>query len=338
MALTGSTNKRVVYYYDCDVGYFHYGPQHPMKPFRITLTHELVINYGLYRYMSVYRPHLPEISELIKFHDKEYINFISKIVPSIEFCKNNQFSLQQFRIGSSSDCPIFDGILEFSQRSVGGSIDGALKLCHNKCDISINWSGGFHHAKKSEASGFCYINDIVLGILELLKYYKRVLYIDIDIHHGDGVEEAFYHTNRVLCLSLHKYGNGFFPGTGHIKDIGYKHGKGYSINFPFNDGVIDLQYYNIFKTIIDSVIDKYKPECIVLQSGADSLAYDRIGVFNLTTKGHGNIVKYIRSLNIPLLVLGGGGYTIKYARIVYIIRARIYVYIISETVYILDIL
>ena len=88
------------------------------------------------------------------------------------------------------------------------------------CDIAINWAGGLHHAKKAEASGFCYVNDIVLGILELLRYYARVLYIDIDVHHGDGVEEAFYTTDRVMTVSFHKYGE-FFPGTGELKVSGF---------------------------------------------------------------------------------------------------------------------
>ena len=93
---------------------------------------------------------------------------------------------------------------------------GAVKLNHGESDIAINWAGGLHHAKKSEASGFCYINDLVLAILELLKYHARVLYIDIDIHHGDGVEEAFYTTDRVMTVSFHKYGE-YFPGTGDIR-------------------------------------------------------------------------------------------------------------------------
>lgn len=95
-------------------------------------------------------------------------------------------------------------------------IEGAARLNRGLCDIAINWAGGLHHAKKSEASGFCYVNDIVLGILELLRYYARVLYIDIDVHHGDGVEEAFYTTDRVMTVSFHKYGE-FFPGTGELK-------------------------------------------------------------------------------------------------------------------------
>ncbi len=107
-------------------------------------------------------------------------------------------------------------------------------------DTVINWSGGLHHAKQAEASGFCYINDVVLAILELLKNYQRVLYIgliicilDIDIHHGDGVEEAFYITDRVMTFSIHKFKD-YFPGTGHIDDVGLERGKFSSVNFPLN--------------------------------------------------------------------------------------------------------
>lgn len=108
--------------------------------------------------------------------------------------------LQRFNVGE--DCPVFDGIFEFCQLYTSGSIGGAARLNQGKSDVVINWAGGLHHAKKSEASGFCYVNDCVLAILELLKSHQRVLYIDIDIHHGDGVEEAFYTTNRYKILSL----------------------------------------------------------------------------------------------------------------------------------------
>lgn len=104
--------------------------------------------------------------------------------------------------------------------AAGGSIAAASHIISGLSDISISYMGGLHHAKMAEASGFCYVNDIVLGIIELLKVYRRVLYIDIDIHHGDGVEEAFYCTNRVMTLSLHKYGKDFFPGTGSLNDKG----------------------------------------------------------------------------------------------------------------------
>jgi histone deacetylase 1/2 len=93
---------------------------------------------------------------------------------------------------------VFDGLYDYCRLYTGGSIDGALRLNAGTADVAINWAGGLHHAKRSEASGFCYINDIVLAILHLLKHHARVLYLDIDIHHGDGVEEAFYATDRVV--------------------------------------------------------------------------------------------------------------------------------------------
>ncbi len=130
--------------------------------------------------------------------------------------------LLYFNLGE--DCPVFDGMYDFCKQYTAGSIIGAHYLNNGLSDIAVNWSGGLHHAKKHEASGFCYVNDCVLAILELLNYHERVLYIDIDIHHGDGVEEAFFLTNRVLTCSFHKYGD-YFPGTGAINDIGYNTGK-----------------------------------------------------------------------------------------------------------------
>jgi len=164
--------------------------------------------------------------------------------------------------------------------------------------------------RKSEASGFCYVNDIVLGILELLKYHQRVLYVDIDIHHGDGVEEAFYTTDRVMTVSFHKYGE-YFPGTGDLKDIGAGRGKYYAVNFPLRDGIDDDSYEQIFQPVLTKVMESYQPSVIVLQCGADSLSGDRLGCFNLTLKGHGKCVEFLKKYNLPMLLLGGGGYTIR---------------------------
>jgi acetoin utilization deacetylase AcuC-like enzyme len=214
-------------------------------------------------------------------------------------------------LGDFTDCPAFEGLYEFCQLYSAASIDGAIKLNHGFSDICVNWAGGLHHAKRSEASGFCYINDIVLGILELLKYHARVLYIDIDIHHGDGVEEAFYTTDRVMCVSFHKYDGLFFPGTGKDTEVGTGKGKYYSVNVPLDDGIDDESFVGIFKPVMSKVIEIYNPGAIVLQCGADSLTGDRIGCFNLTLKGHGECVRYIKSFGRPTLVLGGGGYNIR---------------------------
>lgn len=150
----------------------------------------------------------------------------------------------------------------------------------------------------------------MLAILELLKKHERVLYIDIDIHHGDGVEEAFYSTNRVMTVSFHKFGE-YFPGTGDVLDIGYADGKNYAINFPLNDGMNDETYHSVFKPVISKVMEHFCPGAVVLQCGADSLSGDRLGCFNLSVKGHAECVSFVRSFNIPMLVLGGGGYTLR---------------------------
>lgn len=178
-------------------------------------------------------------------------------------------------------------------------------------DVAINWSGGLHHAHRDRVSGFCYINDIVLGILELLKYHPRVLYIDIDVHHGDGVQDAFYLTDRVMTVSFHKYGNMFFPCTGPLDDIGIGPGKYCTVNVPLKDGIDDLAYHQLFKPIIKEIVDTYRPTAIVLQCGADSLKLDKLGCFNLSHAGHGECVRYVTSLGLPTLVLGGGGYTVR---------------------------
>lgn len=152
--------------------------------------------------------------------------------------------------------------------------------------------------------------DIVLGILELLRYHQRVLYVDIDVHHGDGVEEAFYTTDRVMTCSFHKYGE-FFPGTGDVRDTGIGKGKGYAVNVPLRDGMSDANYASIFRPVITRIIEWYKPGAIVLQCGSDSLSGDRLGSFNLSMRGHAACVQFIKGFGLPLLMLGGGGYTVK---------------------------
>ena len=243
---------------------------------------------------------------MTQFHSDEYIEFLRMITPD-----NQHEHLRQLkRFNVAEDCPVFDGLFNFTQIYTGGSIGGAVRLNHKLADTVINWAGGLHHAKKAEASGFCYVNDIVLSILELLKVHNRVLYIDIDIHHGDGVEEAFYTTDRVMTASFHKFGE-YFPGTGHLQDVGQHRGKYYSVNVPLKDGIDDETYERLFKPIMQKVMEVFSPDAIVFQSGADSLSGDRLGCFNLSIRGHAECLKYMSTFNIPLLVLGGGGYTIR---------------------------
>ncbi|KAJ0977931.1 hypothetical protein J5N97_013405 [Dioscorea zingiberensis] len=304
-ACTDGTKRKVCYFYDAEVGNYYYGQGHPMKPHRIRMTHALLAHYGLLQHLQVYKPNPARERDLCRFHADDYVSFLRTVTPETQ--QDQIRSLKRFNVGE--DCPVFDGLYSFCQTYAGGSVGGAVKLNHGH-DIAINWAGGLHHAKKCEASGFCYVNDIVLAILELLKKHERVLYVDIDIHHGDGVEEAFYTTDRVMTVSFHKFGD-YFPGTGDIRDIGYGKGKYYSLNVPLDDGIDDESYQSLFRPIIGKVMEVFRPGAVVLQCGADSLSGDRLGCFNLSIKGHAECVRYMRSFNVPLLLLGGGGYTIR---------------------------
>jgi histone deacetylase 1/2 len=305
-ALSSSSPKKVAYFYDSDIGNYAYVTGHPMKPHRIRLAHSLIMQYNLYQKMEIYRAKPATRGEMTQFHTDDYIDFLQKVTPD----NMDSYMREQGKYNVGDDCPVFDGLFEFCGISAGGSMEGAARLNRQKCDIAINWAGGLHHAKKSEASGFCYVNDIVLGILELLRFMKRVLYIDIDVHHGDGVEEAFYTTDRVMTVSFHKYGE-YFPGTGELRDVGIGQGKNYSVNYPLRDGITDESYKSIFEPVIENVMKYYQPEAVVLQCGGDSLSGDRLGCFNLSMDGHANCVNYVKSFGLPTMVLGGGGYTMR---------------------------
>lgn len=160
--------RKVSYFYDPEVGNYYYGQGHPMKPHRIRMTHALLAHYGLLQHMHVLKPNPARDKDLCRFHADDYVSFLRSITPETQQEQLRQ--LKRFNVGE--DCPVFDGLYSFCQTYAGGSVGGAVKLNHGHCDIAVNWAGGLHHAKKCEASGFCYVNDIVLAILELLKVHE----------------------------------------------------------------------------------------------------------------------------------------------------------------------
>jgi histone deacetylase HOS2 len=290
----------------------HFGQSHPMKPWRLTLTKQLVLAYGMHHAMDLYLSRAATFDEMADFHKADYLDFLRQVIPADMEAAEQSDRIASYNFGD--DCPIFDGLYSYCSLYAGGTVDAARKLVNNQSDIAINWSGGLHHAKKSEASGFCYVNDIVLGILQLLRFHPRVMYIDIDVHHGDGVEQAFWSSDRVLTVSFHKYDkDNFFPGTGALDSNGPSHplnpGAHHAINVPLHDGIEDDDYLQLYQDVIGACVETYKPGAIVLQCGADSLGCDRLGCFNLNVTGHGACVAYTKTFGIPLLVVGGGGYT-----------------------------
>ncbi|KAJ8536500.1 hypothetical protein K7X08_034901 [Anisodus acutangulus] len=271
---TDATKRLVSYFFDPYIGDYYYGQGHPMKPHRIHIAHNLVCHYYLHKKMDITRPLSSSAEDIGWFHSPDYVDFSLPFCPRLFMTK---LMMHATLNGSTSgrNALFLMGFFIFVKLLPVA----AVKLIQQDADIAINWAGGLHDAKKSAASGFCYVNDIVLGILELLKVHNRVLYIDIDVHHGDGVEEAFYTTDRVMTVSFHKFGD-FFPGAGHIEDIGIGTGKYYALNAPLNDGIYDESFRSLFRPVIQKMMEVYQPDALVLQCGADSLAGDRLGCFN----------------------------------------------------------
>ncbi|XP_050821542.1 histone deacetylase 8 isoform X2 [Gopherus flavomarginatus] len=248
----------------------------------------------------IVKPKVASMEEMASFHTDAYLQHLQKV--SEEGDDDHPESVEY---GLGYDCPATEGIFNYAAAVGGASITAAQCLMDGKCKVAINWPGGWHHAKKDEASGFCYLNDAVLGILWLRRKFDRILYIDLDLHHGDGVEDAFSFTSKVMTVSLHKFSPGFFPGTGDVSDVGLGKGRYYSVNVPIQDGIQDEKYYQICETVLKEVYMAFNPEAVVLQLGADTIAGDPMCSFNMTPVGIGKCLKYVLQWQLATLILGG---------------------------------
>ncbi|XP_049683182.1 histone deacetylase 8 isoform X4 [Accipiter gentilis] len=253
----------------------------------------------------IVKPKVASMEEMASFHTDAYLQHLQKV--SEEGDDDHPESVEY---GLGYDCPATEGIFEYAAAVGGATITAAQCLLDGKCKVAINWPGGWHHAKKDEASGFCYLNDAVLGILRLRQKFDRILYIDLDLHHGDGVEDAFSFTSKVMTVSLHKFSPGFFPGTGDVTDVGLGKGRYYSVNVPIQDGIQDEKYYQICETVLKEVYAAFNPDAVVLQLGADTIAGDPMCSFNMTPEGVGKCLKYVLQWQLATLILGGGGYNL----------------------------
>jgi len=184
------------------------------------------------------------------------------------------------------------------------------KILSGEADIAFSISGGLHHAMPAKASGFCVFNDPVIGIRRLLEKFRRVAYVDIDAHHGDGVQAAFYEDNRVLTISVHESGKWLFPGTGFLEECGEGAGRGYSVNLPLAPGTGDEIYLDAFEAVVPLAVSDFQPEVVVLQMGADSHFQDPLAHLMLSVQGWRKVVERIGSFGLPTVALGGGGYNL----------------------------
>lgn len=296
--------RKTAFIYSDNFSKFEYGSTHPLKTFRLKLTFDLINAYGLLSLPDTILIQAEPATEedLLMFHAKGYIELL-KIL-------NNgrpKPIAELFGIGPG-DNPIFEGMYDWSRLVAGASLQAASLVATGVVDIAFNIAGGLHHAMPTHASGFCYVNDPVIAIMSLIKKGFRVAYIDIDAHHGDGVQNAFYETNKVLTVSIHETGNLLFPHTGYEKEIGEGEGKGYTVNIPLPPGAGDDLFLRAFDEIIPPIIQGYQPDIVVSQLGVDSFYNDLLAHLNYTIKGFCEAVKKIKSFSKKWIALGGGGY------------------------------
>jgi acetoin utilization protein AcuC len=288
-------------YFDYD-----YGPAHPLKIIRLKLTFELIHAYGLLALPSVQTiiTKRAEEDDVATFHSREYLAILKQA--SEGHLRGDAYA---YGLGPG-DNPIFPGLYDWSLWATGATLQAVDFVAKGEGNIAFNIAGGLHHAMRSRASGFCYINDPVIGILKLLNQGRRVAYIDIDAHHGDGVQAAFYQTNQVLTISLHETGHSLFPGTGFEYEIGEREGEGYTVNLPLPPYTDDETYLWAFDEIVPPLIHTFQPDIVVTQLGVDSFYNDPLTNLHLTIRGYEKILQRIKELAPRWVGLGGGGYDV----------------------------
>jgi len=285
---------------------FDYGPSHPLKTFRLKLTYELIKAYGLLSMpdTKLVEAVMADENDLVTFHDREYIEILKSANKGVRAAGAGFYGL------GSGDNPVFRGLFDWSRLVAGASLQAAAMVDSGEVETAFNISGGLHHAMASRASGFCYLNDPVIAIMSLLKRGRRVAYIDIDAHHGDGVQDAFYTSNKVLTISLHETGRTLFPGTGFEYETGEGEGQGYSVNVPLPPSADDEVFVYAFSEIVPSFVEKFRPDIVVSQLGVDSFSTDPLAHLNYSSKGFCEVVKKIKEFSPKWVALGGGGYDV----------------------------
>jgi len=299
-----SVESRTALIYSPDFSKFSYGKEHPFKIQRFRLAYELMEAFGLTSLPGarIFDCIPAAESELLSFHTHNYLS------------KLKEFSLSDepradFRYGLGDiENPVFPGLFHWACLGAGGTIEAARLVTEGGFDIAFNLAGGWHHAHRSRASGFSYLNDSVLAINSLLQKGKRIVYLDIDAHHGDGVQEAYYDTDRVLTISIHESGESFFPGTGSEKEIGCGRGKGFSVNVPLKEHTDDALFMKAFDEVAFPLIAAFDPDVMVTQLGADTFRTDPLTRLEITTHSYGYVLKKLKALKIPWVAVGGGGY------------------------------
>lgn len=305
-AHSSPSTPRCALLYSPQFSQYLYGPSHPLRNERLSLTYGLIQAYGLLELerAEVREPRLAEEAELLSFHHEEYLQALRRADAGAPFPSAFTWGLE------TSDNPIFAGVYSWSLLITGASLSAAEAIEEGGFDFAFNMGGGLHHAHPARASGFCYLNDPAIMIHYLVKRGRRVAYLDLDAHHGDGVQEAFYDTDQVLTISLHESGETLFPGTGFPHELGWGKGKGYSVNCPLYPGTEDEIFLWAFEEIVPPLLSSFAPDILVTQLGIDTHRTDPLTNLSLTLRGYARAVTRVRGMARKWVALGGGGYNL----------------------------
>ena len=299
--------RNAIFLYSPELEKYHYPSEHPFNTVRAKRARETVNSMGLLSRSNV-REVPPEPVERItlkKFHSARYLH-------ALKNASQGRWDVEALGMGiGTSDCPVFPGLYDYTVLATGGTLVASKLILAGDAEIAFNPSGGFHHAGPERAAGFCYINDVALACMVLAEQGKRVLYLDVDVHHGDGVAYAFYERSDVMTISFHQNPRTLFPGTGFENEIGTGEGKGYCVNVPLPVGTYDQAYLKAFETIVLPLTRAYNPDVIVFELGADALAGDPLANLCLTNNVYADIIHHLMSFNKPIVATGGGGYNVE---------------------------
>jgi acetoin utilization protein AcuC len=286
---------------------FDYGPQHPLRMERLGLTWRLMQAYGLTRLPGavVHAPRPAAERDIAVFHAPEYLAALKAANSGVLPPGGGAFGL------GPGDNPVFRGLWEAAQLVAAGSLLAADLVARGEADRAFHFAGGLHHALPDRASGFCYVNDAVLAILRLRERGLRVAYVDIDAHHGDGVQYAFYGDPHVLTISVHERGERLFPGTGFVHELGEGEAAGYSVNLPLEAYTDTQVYLPAFEAVVPPLLERFKPDVIVAQLGIDSHRTDPLTHLALDVQGFARALARIVPMAPRLIALGGGGYDVR---------------------------
>jgi len=304
--------SRTALIYGPEYGEYRFNEEHPLDPLRLRLTVELIEACGLIDERHVLVPPRPATEEeLASVHSAA---FIAAVKAASAGTLGGEDALR-FGLGTE-DVPVFPGIFEAAALVVGGSLRAAELVMGGAVDHAFNVGGGLHHAGRSRAAGFCVFDDAAAGWRWLVERHRaRVLYVDVDAHHADGVEEIFYDTDAVLTISFHETGRYLFPGTGAVDERGRGAGYGYSVNVPLDAFTDDASWLAGFEELAPAVARAYRPDAIVLQAGCDGHCLDPLTHLRATTRTFERAARVVHDLahelcDGRLIALGGGGYDV----------------------------